>query len=284
MKKELFGIILSCALLLTFISPSALAAQDASLKLTKAEESEAREVAAAFSDRLAGTRDFASVVREMYAEGFMARYLKRAARWAAGSSEAGPKADSFMLEGVPALDFKSGLAADADDENWPRLYAAANDVMRFGFLMYLSKKSLKELDESEDFDESALFDVYPPEALRVLDANPALANFLKRKGRGVEVETPEDLRSVTLAMEEAARLTRASLDKRLSSSALLEENMSMLKSAQAKMGVTLVEDEEALGYTKGTRLFRVFASAGYDLLLVKEGGKMKVAWATFPHD
>src|ERR1044072_4523580 len=77
---------------------------------------------------------------------------------------------------------------------------------------------------------------------------------------------------------------RASALARLSSSRLLEENMRLLKSAESKLDGSPVEDKEAFGYPKGTRIFRIFASAGYELFLVKEGGALKVAWATFPHD
>ncbi|HKG12833.1 MAG TPA: hypothetical protein VKB12_05820 [Pyrinomonadaceae bacterium] len=285
MKREMLRVVLVCTLLLTFVSPRAFAARDAGGGLTKAEMREARAAAVAFSERLEGTRDFAAVVRETYADGFMSHYLKREARWAAGSTEAGSKVETFMLEGVPGLDFRVSLAARDDDEHWPRLYAAANDMMHFFFLAFLSKHRLGGSDGPGESDADAeLREVYPPEVFKVLDSNPVLANFLKSKGREVEVETAEDLRAVTETMEEAARLARAAAPARPSSSPLLEENLSLLKSVQAKADVTLVEDEEVFGYPKGTRLFRVFASAGYDLLLIKEGGMMKVAWATFPHD
>lgn len=285
MKKELLRVVLICTLVLTFVSPRAFAAQDAGGGVTKEEEAEVRATASVFSKRLEETRDFAAVVREMYAEDFMSHYLKGQVRWAAGSTDAGSKIETFMLEGVPALHFKLSLAARVDDEHWPRLYAAANDMMHFGFLAYLSKRKLGELDEPEQSgDEAEFLEAYPPEVFKVLDSNPVLTNFLKMKGREGEVETAEDLRAVTETMEQAARLTREAATARPSSSPLLEENMRWLKSAESKLDVTLVENEEAFGYTKDTRLFNIFTSAGYDLFLVKEGGRMKVAWATFPHD
>lgn len=283
MKRELLRVVLICTLALTFISPRVVAAQGAGGGVTKEETAEAHSAASVFSKRLEETRDFAPVVREMYAEDFMSHYLKGQARWATGAVEGVPKIETFMLEGVPALHFKVSLAARVEDEHWPRLYAASNDMMHFGFLAYLSKHRLGESDApGQSGGDAEFLEAYPPEVFKVLDSNPVLANFLKSKGREVEVETAEDLRAVTETMEEAARLTRAAA--RPSSSPLLEENMRLLKSAESKTDVSLVENEEAFGYTKGTRLFRVFASAGYELFLLKEGGRMKVAWATFPHD
>jgi hypothetical protein len=248
--------------------------------VTTAEEREARAVASAFSDRLVETHDFALVVDEMYAEGFMSRHLKGVARRAgAGGSEV----KTFMVEGVPSLRFKSSLMADADDENWPRLYAAANALMYYRFLAYLSKEELEGFDDPDESDDEALMrDLYPPEAVKVLDANPALANFVAYKGRAADVETAENLRSVTLALEEAARLTRASIYGHLPSSAFLEENMRMTRRIQAELVVSLAEDEEAFGYPKGTRLLRVFSSVGYFLILVREGEKLKVVGLAYP--
>ena len=280
MKRDLLRVVLSCALLLTFISPRALAAQDG--EVTAAEEVEARAFAAAYSDRLLETHDYAQVVSEMYADGFMARHLKGGARRAAESAD-GSEAKTFMLGSITSLRFKSSLAADADNENWPRLYAAAHAMMYYGLLAYLSKMENEGVDElDESAYEAFTRDKYPPEAVKILDANPALADFVVYKGRAAVVETPEDLRAVTLALEEAARLTRASLAARMPSSERIEEEMRVSKSLQAQVDVSLVEDVEAFGYPKGTRLLSVFSAVGYYLILVRDGEKLKVAWLAYP--
>lgn len=36
---------------------------------------------------------------------------------------------------------------------------------------------------------------------------------------------------------------------------------------------------EEFGYPEGTRLFKVFAPTAYNLILVSEGGRMKIVWA-----
>jgi hypothetical protein len=247
--------------------------------MTKEEEREAREVAAAFTNKLADTRDFAPVVRELYADDFMRRYLKH-------ELDAGPHADSasFLLDGVPAISFREALAKRSDSEYWPRFYIAAQTFLHFSFLSLYSKKSLKELGEADDLDERDILDVYPPEVVKLLDSNPTLANFLVKKGRPVDVETVDDLRAVTVTLEEAVRLTRQHLDEHLTKGTRLAENLRMMQAAAAQTEVELLTDEEFLGYPKGTRFFKVFAPIGYDLILVKDGGAMKIVWATVPHD
>ena len=277
---------LACALLLPFVSPRVTAAQSERGGVTYEEEREARAVALAFSKRLEETQEFAVVVGEMYAKDFMSHNLKREAGWAENSSEKESEAKTFRLEGVPALSFEMSLAAREDDEYWPRLYAAAYDMLRLGGLALLSKRRPDGEDDPETTDEELeklLREAYPPEAVRILDSNPALANLLKRNCHSAAVKTPEELREVTLKLEEAARLTRASLAGRPPSGESLASEQRMLNSLAATADVSLVKNAEAFGYAKGTRLFRIFTSAGYILILVKEGGTMKVAWTTFPY-
>src|SRR2546423_14854004 len=219
----------SAMLLLLLLMQGASAAsarQAGSGVLTKEEERQAREVAAAFTDRLIETHDFAQGVGELYVSDFAARYLKREA-----ASAARGRGETFMLAGVPALSFKKTLAARDDDEYWPRLYAAANDIIHYGFLLLLSKKTLKELSDPEKFDEREMLAVYPPEAVKVLDSNPTTANFLKMKGRPVEGARPDDRREGTTTFEDAAGLTRAGRGERRPRGARLEQNLGMLKAA-----------------------------------------------------
>jgi len=187
---------------------------------------------------------------------------------------------------VPALSFRETLAARGDSEYWPRLYVAAQTFMHFGFLSILSKKSLKEVFGGEGgFDQKDMLDVYPPEAVKVLDGNPTLANFLLKKGPPVDIETPDDLRRVTTTLEEAVRLTRARLDERLAKGGHLAQNLQMMKEASARTEVELLPTGgEFLGYPEGTRFFKVFTPVLYELILVKDGGAMRVVWASVPSD
>jgi hypothetical protein len=280
MRHDGLKVRLISALLLIFLLTQgalpALARQAGHGAVTKEEEREARAVAAAFTDRLIETHDFAPVVQELYVGDFMPRFLK--------SLDAGDK--TFMLDVVPALSFKSSLAARTDSEYWPRLYIAANNIMHFGFLSLLSKKTLKELGDPDKFDERDMLDVFPPEAVRVLDANPTLTNFLKMKVAPVDIATLDDLRQVTTALEEVVRLTRAHLDERLAKGPRLAQNLQMMKAAAARTEVSLLPpNDDSMGYPKGTRFFEVFAPiVAYDLILVKEGGSMKVVRAIMADD
>lgn len=278
LKGGLSSALLSILLLAQFGAP-ARAAQASGRGVTKEEGRRAREVAAAFTDRLIETRDFAPVVRELYAGDFMSRYLKRES---AGQARAGSK--TFMLEGVPALSFKESLAAHADDEYWPRLYVAAQTFLHFSFLSLYSRRSLKELGGADDLDSQEILDVYPPEVFKLFDSNPTLANFLMKKGPPVDVGTTDELRAVTVTLEEAVRLTRARLDERLAKGSHLAENLRLMKAAAARTKVELLTEGEFMGYPPGTRFFKLFTPVGYSLILVEDGGAMKVVWASVPSD
>lgn len=281
MKRDALKAGLSSALLLILLlaqfGAPARAAQASGV--TKEEERRAREVAAAFTDRLIETRDFAPVVRELYAGDFMSRYIK----WeSAGQARAG--SETFMLEGVPALSFKESLAAHADDEYWPRLYVAAQTFLHFSFLSLYSRRSLEDIGGADDLDSQEILGVYPPQVFKLFDANPTLANFLMKKGRPVDVGTTDELRAVTVTLEEAVRLTRARLDEHLAKGTHLAENLRLMKAAAARTKVELLTEGEFMGYPPGTRFFRVFAPVGYSLILVEDGGAMKVVWASVPSD
>jgi hypothetical protein len=284
MRHDGLKVGLRCALLLTLLltqgAPPALAVRAGRGGVTEEEAREARETAAAFTDRLVETHDFAPAVRELFVGDFMQRYLRRESDWTARV-----KTTTFMIQGVPALYFSSSLAARADSEYWPRLYVAAQTFLHFALLSLFSRKSLKQgLGGPDDPDLKDMMDVYPPEAVRVLDGNPTLANFLRMKGRAVEVATADDLREVTTTLEEAVRLTRAHLDERLAKGTRLAQNLRTMKEAAARMQVELLPTGAEFGYPEGTRLFKVFAAIGYELVLVKNGGRMKVVWTTLPSD
>jgi hypothetical protein len=279
MKRELLRVVLICTLVLTFVSPRAFAAQGARGRATKEEEAEAREVAAAFLNRFFETHDFATVSGELYVSDYIPRYI----RSQHDVKERAPDS-TFMLEGVPSLSFSSRLAAHADDELWPRLFVAVNNFMHYGLVSIMSRKTLEEMSDPEKFTEADTLAAYPPEAVKVLDANPSLANFVKKEGDEVDVKTLEELRAVTEGMEEAERLTRASFAVRVHANATLEQNLAVLRALPARSDVSLVADAEEFGYPEGTRLFKVFAPPTYDLILVRDGRKLKIVWALVADD
>lgn len=275
----------TCVLLLT-VAPAARAQG-----VTKEEEKLARETAAAFSERLMATRYFGPVVRELYARDFMRRHLARVSEREKALKD-DPltkqiKVNTFMLYGVPALEFRKELLSRADDENWPRLYAAVSGLMFCTYLSLMARGSLQDLSDPEKMRDRDILSVYPPEAVGVLEKNRTTAGFLRRKGGGSEVGTADDLRAAAEALEEAARLTRVRVDGLMAERGPhLAKNLELLKMASERSPVALVPEGAAAPvlYPPGTRVFRVFSPLLYDLYLVSEGGRMKVAWANLPTD
>ena len=140
-------------------------------------------------------------------------------------------------------------------------------------------------DGPDGFDPKDMLDVYPPEVIKLLDGNPTLANFLLMKGRPVTVKTVDDLRAVTVTLEEAVRLTRAHLDERLAKGARLAQNLRMMEEASARTQVELLPaGGDFMGYPKGTRFFKVLTPVFYELILAGDGGAMKIVWASVPSD
>lgn len=272
---------LALALALTLWLAGAAAAQEAPAgRVTREEEAGARAAAAAFAERLRASRDFAAVARELYAEDFMSRQLGGLTHWSKGAG-----ATNFMLRGIPSLTFELPLAAKAGVEDWRRVRLGADDLLHFMFLSLIANQSFEELGNPDKFDERALLGVFPPEALRVLAANPSAANFLLKKESEVVVRTPEELRALASALEEAARLTRPRLAESLAKGRHLDANLRLFGESFSREEVTLALGEaEAAGYPAGTRLFRAFAPNAYSLLLVRQGGAMKVVWAGLPSD
>ncbi|HEV2861334.1 MAG TPA: hypothetical protein VGX48_10030 [Pyrinomonadaceae bacterium] len=283
MKRLGLCLKMTCVLLL--MSAPAGGAQ----KPTKEEERLARETAVAFSERLVATRDFGPVVKELYADDFMKHYFARVSqqRQALNASPLtkGIKVDTFMLYVVPALTFSTELLARPDDEHWPRLYAAASDLMLYPYLSLLTKGSVKEWANRGMMSEGDILSVYAPESIKLLEKNPTTANFPKRRGADVAAATPDDLRRMTETLEEAARLTRPRLEGVLASGGTqFAQNLELLKMASERSPVELVPEGAAspVLYPPGTRVFKVFSPLLYDLYLVNEGGRMKVAWANLP--
>lgn len=270
---------LSLALVLT-LSLASASAQAPAGGVSKVEEAEARAAAAAFAERLAASRDFAAVARELYAEDFMSRQLKGLTR-----RPAGPPPGEFMLRGIPSLTFSRALAAQADVEDWKRVRFAAEDLLYFVFLSMISAHSFEELGGPVGQDARNILGVFPPEALKVLDANPASANLIMRKGGAAVVRTPGELRALASTLEEAVRLTRPRLAESLAKGKHLEANTRLFKERLAPGEVKADDDgAEAFGYPEGTRLYLIFAPNGYRLMLVRQGGAMKIVWAGLPSD
>jgi hypothetical protein len=85
-------------------------------------------------------------------------------------------------------------------------------------------------------------------------------------------------------MEEAERLTRAGFAVRVRATEKLKQNLAMMRALPPRSDVSLAAHAEEFGYPEGTRLFEVFAPPTYDLILVRDGGRMKIVWAFVADD
>ncbi|MET0650539.1 MAG: hypothetical protein ABW208_28350 [Pyrinomonadaceae bacterium] len=274
LKKGLAGLLL----LSSFLAHTSAARQAPADKVTREEAAEARATAAAFAERLRATQDFGAVARELYADDFMSRQLKSLNDWAGRV-----QTNTFMLAGVPSLTFERSLAEKAPAEDWRRLRIAADNLLHFMFLSLLARQSFQDLGDPDKYDDRAALGVFPPEAVKVLGANPSLANFLKKQEDEVVIRTPEELRAVAAALEEAVRLTRPRLAESLAQGKHLAANLRLFGEGFSRDEVKTA-DAVAAGYPEGTRLFHVFAPNAYNLLLVRQGGAMKIVWAGLPSD
>jgi predicted RNA-binding Zn ribbon-like protein len=163
--------------------------------------------------------------------------------------------------------------------------SAADNLLHFAFLSLFSTLSFQDLGDPGKYDKGILLGVFPPEAVEALDANPAASNLLLKKGAEVVVRTPGELRALAATLEEVVRLTRPRLAESLAKGKHLEANLRLMSEGLSGGEVGLAAGEaEAAGYPEGTRLFRVFAPNGYSLLLVRQGGAMKIVHAGLPHD
>jgi hypothetical protein len=267
---------LAVASVLALLMTGAAAGQAPAGKVTGEEEAEARATAAAFAERLRATQDFGAVAREMYADDFMSRQLKGLNDWAGRV-----QTDTFMLAGVPSLTFERSLAGRASAEDWRRVRVAADNLLHFLFLSLIARQSFQDLGDPDKYDAGTVLGVFPPEAVKVLGANKALANFLKKQEDEVVIRTPEELRAVAAALEEAVRLTRPRLAESLAQGKHLEANLRLFGEGFSRDEVETA-DAGLAGYPEGTRLFRVFAPNAYSLLLVRQGGALKIVWAGLP--
>lgn len=234
---------------------------------TEQEAHEARELALVFTERLLKTRDLSSIVRELYVADFMRRQLEESKK-----SRGGAAPDDFMLDGIPALSFKRALLAHPQNEYWTRLYVAAHTFLHFGMLSAFSEGG------PPDVSEQGVRAMYPPEAVRLLAANPTLANFLVKRGDYVDVGTLEELRAVTETLEEAVRLTRAHLDKSLPLElAKLEAALAELRRNPQALPVEPFPVEGSfMDFPAGTRFTSALTPIGLNLVAARHDGKLKI--------
>lgn len=229
---------------------------------TEQEAREAREVAAAFIKRMQETRDVAAL-KEPYVDDFLSDFLRLR-----------PESEQFSLSGFgSSLFFRTDLKTEVDRREWERFYAAQVNLRYFRALHYLAT------GRNILTHEPTGSELYPPDVVALLDANPFLVG--KSPGRKYKIETLEEWRGVITTLERATALMRERFVKRPP-----EETERYRENVRAWMAK---EPEEAVyiqpggrrGFPDDTRFFRLRTSPEiFDLTLVRTGVGMKIVWAT----
>jgi len=225
---------------------------------TEQEAREAREVAATFMSRIQETRDI-STLKDMYVADFVRRKLEieQIALSAFGSS----------------LFYRTDLETEADPREWESFYAAQVNLNYFRALYYIAT------GHNILTHEPTMSEVYPPEVVALLNANPLLAD--KSPDKKYKIETLEELRGVIATVERAAALMRERLVKHPpEQTERYRENVRAWATEEPEEAV-YVQTGDWPGFPKGTRFFRLrTAPQLFDLTLVRTGEGMKVVWAT----
>ena len=224
---------------------------------TEQESREAREVAAAFLSRMQKTRDIAAL-KDLYVDDFFRRRLE---------SKEGSPGDCGSH-----LSFGTNLKAEADPRQWERVYAAQVNSNYFKALYYLAN------GENILTHEPAMSELYPPEALALLDASPFLAE--KSPDRKYKVESLEEFRSVLATLERVAALMRERFAQSPpEQSERYRENVGAWAAEEPEEAV-YIQTGNWSGFPKDTRFFRLRTWPQlFDLTMVKTTEGMKLVWA-----
>jgi len=287
--RTLIALLLALTLYLTALgSPrtetdSSSAADDESeRKITPDEEREARELAALFIKRWDETEDINPLIKEFFVHDFAERlhYEPR-----------------FLFFG----DFKGEQLRPENSADLQRHYAAMIDFLRLMFRLGDIYASLLSSEEGQE--EMNLRRILPAGILEVFRSNRAL-NALMSEELGEEVEGQtegseqsedsgndaraikniEELRSLTMTLEQANTLLRAHLKTLPNTLSVNASNGNRpddtQSSASAETDDPLMPriytlDEDLYGYPKGTRLI-CLSLAPFHIDLVRDGERLKV--------
>ncbi len=271
---------------------------------TETEIKQAQDVARLFLKRLEETRDFARVIDEIYAEGFIERYLQEQILEGAESDS------SFGIQFAQGLSCKPELLKQATIEDWRKLYVATNNFFYHILILSLNKSAYDYLNGREPEDE-ILESLVPAKLLSLFNDHPILKDFIEideddesksvaakeerqtdanKKQTGPKIiETPEEMRNVTETLQEGLRL-------------LLEEHgthsFNMTGDARKALEIKIqaktndnkeflaprvrVSENEYFGFSPGVRLLEIQTPGmpfNFILTLTEMSGKQRIVWA-----
>ncbi len=234
--------------------------QTAELQAIKVEEKEARDLAVQFTLRFTETQDLSPIIRDLYFRDFVERFKSSKTK-----DQPRKPADLYF---APGLDYNSQLIV-ADSKDWEDFYVATNTFLMLGFLSALAGQS----DDTANIKPS---DLYPSEVIKLLDKNPALANMIVRKGMGKAVATVGEMRAATATLAQAATIIRQK--SRPPQITNKEELIRILMTDELFGPRVEVLDESFFGFAKGTRVLFIKTPLGLQLLLARDGDRLKIFW------
>jgi hypothetical protein len=259
----------------------------------------AKETADLFMKRLDETGDFSSVIDEMYVEDFMDRYLRQQIL---EGKESAPSSSVYF---GPGIEYRRDLLKLATKEDLRNFYIAFNNLIYQFMITGLNKHADDLLNGREWGDEWMDEKVIPPNAIALLNKQPALKGFFRHdtgkpgesdpSGRSQSdaaeqerwpkpIETLEELQSVTETLQEALRLLIKEHGDHLPR--MTERGKSALEVVRLKKNGVMepmmeITDKEFLGLSPGTRIFKAPTPFLFLLIVAEVNGKQKIIWAEF---
>ncbi len=230
---------------------------------TETEVREAHKVAAAFMKRIEQTRDIAAL-KDLYVDGF----LKRKMATGGGS----------LHDFGSSLSYRTDLMTEAAPLEWERFYAAQVNL-RYFMVLYFIANTHRFLTH-----EPTLSELYPPEIIALLKANPFLAEGVPDVK--YKIETLEELRGVIATLERATTLMRERFGKHPpEQTGLYQANMRAWAAKEAERNYmspdVYIHTGGYFGFPEGTRFFRLRTVPQlFDLTLVRTDEGMKLVWAS----
>ncbi len=240
-----------------------VATGDGQTELTEDEVREAEQISLTFTTRLSQSQDMGSVMDELFLPDSVERYVRSEIRRARADQLSYIVFSSGIFIDVSLLDKPSQM-------DWRRFYTATNNFMLLG-LVYLSRRH-------GDVENLKTSDLYPRDAIKLLDANPMLTNLIQKKGAIRNFKSVEEIHSATATLEQAVAMMRKSLPARTSEKELADTLSEIKKSGFIKPQLV---DAESFSFPKETRVIMVPALPFHALMLVRVDGKLRIAWAYF---
>jgi hypothetical protein len=258
-------------ILISFLEVSASAiTSSAQEQLTPAETQAVEEVVNRFVQRLEETGNFAVLVKELYSEDFIQRYIAQQQK---ELTEA--KMVSSAIYFAPGLEYKPDLLKQATAENWKRFYIAVHTILCYGILTGMNHTA-PALLKGEEPDDKFLNNIIPPQVVKLFNGHPILKDFVRKQNGRRAIETVEEMRSVVTTLEQAVVLLQQEPPK------LTEESkkvIALLKESFRNEHPPEVLENKLYGYPEGTRIFAALTPLMYALRIARIGNKYEIVWA-----